>query len=102
MVRRCEKGEGFVPNGTDLSHAAHRIVMYVMHVMHVMHVQPAPMFFGQGSEPDGDESCPEECAICFESGNFVDLPCACDLACEHSKVLSTSFNTLPSNPESWM
>lgn len=93
-MRRCEKGEGFVPNGTDLSHAAHRIVM------HVMHVQPAPMFFGQGSEPDCDENCQEECAICFESGNFVDLPCACDLACEHSKVLSTSFNTLPSNPES--
>lgn len=32
-----------------------------------------------GSEPDGDESCPEECAICFESGNFVDLPCACSI-----------------------
>lgn len=33
----------------------------------------------EGSEPDGDESCPEECAICFESGNFVDLPCACSI-----------------------
>eukprot|EP00435_Cladocopium_sp_Y103_P030859 s2477_g7.t1 len=30
-------------------------------------------------EAERDENCSEECAICFESGNFVDLPCACSI-----------------------
>ena len=31
----------------------------------------------------------EECAICFEPGNFVDLPCSCD-------SMALDFKSLPS------